>query len=120
MLISSAAWHDIGPWDESFLLYSEETEYALRAGDRGWTLWYEPTAVLTHIGGEAKTNPQLAALLVVNKVWLYRRRHGKAAGFAYHAVVLLGECIRAAAGKRNARAGVLALIGPSRRSRTLR
>ena len=27
----------MGPWDESFLLYSEETEFIFRAADRGWT-----------------------------------------------------------------------------------
>jgi N-acetylglucosaminyl-diphospho-decaprenol L-rhamnosyltransferase len=119
MLISTEAWRDIGPWDESFLLYSEETDYALRAGDNGWILWYEPAAVVTHIGGEAKTNPRLAALLAVNKVRLFRLRRGRTAGSAYWAAVLLGEGIRAATGKRNARAAALALIGPSRRSRKL-
>jgi GT2 family glycosyltransferase len=119
MLISSEAWRDIGPWDETFLLYSEETDYALRAGDRGWILWYEPSAAVTHIGGEAKTNPRLAALLAVNKVLLFRRRRGRAAGSLYYAAVLLGEGIRAATGKRNSRAAALALIGPSSRSRKL-
>jgi GT2 family glycosyltransferase len=119
MLGAAEAGRDIGPWDESFLLYSEETEYALRAGDRGWVLWYEPSAVVTHIGGEAKTNPRLAALLAVNKVWLFRRRRGRAAGSAYYAAMLLGEAIRAATGKRNSRAGLVALIGPFRRSRKL-
>ena len=27
MLLSADAIRDLGPWDESFLLYSEETEY---------------------------------------------------------------------------------------------
>ena len=62
----------VGPWDESFLLYSEETEYFLRAADRGWTVWYEPAAQVEHVGGESRTNPTLAALLVVNKVKLFR------------------------------------------------
>lgn len=57
MLIAAEAARDIGPWDESFLLYSEETEYALRAADRGWTLWYEPAAVVEHIGGDSGINP---------------------------------------------------------------
>ena len=53
----------LGPWDESFLLYSEETEYMLRAADRGWITWYEPAAVVEHRGGESGTHPGLAALL---------------------------------------------------------
>jgi GT2 family glycosyltransferase len=119
MLISAAAVRDVGPWDESFLLYSEETEYALRAGDLGWTLWYESAAVVEHIGGEAKVNPMLAALLTVNRVRLFRRRRGRLASAAFYLAVLLGESIRAAAGRRTARASVVALLRPSRRLRAL-
>ncbi|MEV1168389.1 glycosyltransferase family 2 protein [Nonomuraea sp. NPDC049784] len=119
MLISAAALTEVGPWDESFLLYSEETEYALRAADEGWTLWYEPAAVVEHIGGEAKTSPMLAALLTVNRVRLFRRRRGRIATAGFYLAVLLGEAMRAATGRRTARASVVALLRPSRRLRTL-
>jgi N-acetylglucosaminyl-diphospho-decaprenol L-rhamnosyltransferase len=72
MLPSADAIRDLGPWDESFLLYREETEYCLRAADHGWTLWYEPAAAVEHIGGELGTNPALfAPMLVANKVKLF-------------------------------------------------
>ncbi|MFB9882680.1 glycosyltransferase family 2 protein [Planobispora siamensis] len=119
MLVSAAALREVGPWDESFLLYSEETEFALRAADRGWTLWYEPAAVVEHIGGDAKVNPMLASLLAVNKVLLFRRRRGPVAAFAYHAAVTLGETLRALAGRRTSRAAAIALMRPSRRMRSL-
>ncbi|MFI9594589.1 glycosyltransferase family 2 protein [Nonomuraea sp. NPDC052265] len=119
MLVKATALARLGPWDESFLLYSEETEYALRAADAGWTLWYEPAAVVEHIGGEAKTSPMLAALLTVNRVRLFRRRRGRVATAAFFLAVLLGEAMRAAAGRRTARASVVALLRPSRRLRAL-
>jgi N-acetylglucosaminyl-diphospho-decaprenol L-rhamnosyltransferase len=119
MLLSVAAIREIGSWDESFLLYSEETEYALRAADHGWTLWYEPASVVEHIGGEAKVSPMLAALLTVNRVRLFRRRHGRLASLGYYLAILLGESVRAVAGRRTARAAVVALVRPSRRLRTL-
>lgn len=112
MMISAAAAEHIGPWDESFFLYSEETEFALRAADKGWTLWYEPQAVVEHIGGESKTNTDLAALLVVNKIKLFRRRHGTGASSAYYVAVALGQSARAVAGSRTARAAVKALVNP--------
>lgn len=117
MLISARVLREVGPWDESFLLYSEETEFALRAADRGWALWYEPTAVVEHIGGDSGVNPALAALLVVNKVRLFRRRRGTFAWLAYYLAVLLGELARALAGRRTSRAVLAALIRPSRRAR---
>jgi GT2 family glycosyltransferase len=119
MLISAQAVRDIGPWDESFLLYSEETEFALRAADRGWMLWYEPAAVVEHIGGESGTNPALAALAVVNKVRLFRRRRGVVASTAYYLAIVFGEAIRAVGGRRTARASVVALVRPSRRQGAL-
>ncbi|MEV4805816.1 glycosyltransferase family 2 protein [Nonomuraea sp. NPDC049421] len=119
MLLSVEMIEQVGPWDESFLLYSEETDYALRAGDAGWTLWYDPEAVAEHIGGEAKTSPMLAALLTVNRVRLFRRRRGRVASACFYLAVLLGEAMRAAAGRRTARASVVALLRPSRRLRTL-
>ncbi|MEV7807016.1 glycosyltransferase family 2 protein [Microbispora sp. NPDC088329] len=115
LLMSVRALADVGPWDESFLLYSEETEYALRAADRGWRLWYEPSAVVEHIGGEAKVNPMLAALLTVNKVRLFRRRRGPVSSAAYYLAVVLGESIRALRGRRPAREAVAWLLRPSRR-----
>jgi N-acetylglucosaminyl-diphospho-decaprenol L-rhamnosyltransferase len=119
MLLSVSALREIGPWDESFLLYSEETDYCLRAADKGWRTWYEPAAIFEHIGGASDTNPTLASLLTVNKVELFRRRHSRLHSAAYFAAVAIGECIRAAGGRRTSRASLLALMQPSRRIREL-
>lgn len=120
MLLSAQMIQEIGPWDESFLLYSEETEYSLRASDRGWGTWYEPAATVVHIGGESGTNPLLAALLAVNKVILFRRRHSRLPAFAYHAAVVVNEAVRALAGRRTSRAATVALLRPSRRDQIIR
>ncbi len=119
MLISRAALRAIGSWDESFLLYSEETEFALRAADHGWQLWFEAGAEAVHIGGESRTKPMLAALLAVNRVRLYRRRHRTIAGFSYYVAVTFGEALRAAAGRQTSRAALGALLFRSRRLRVL-
>jgi GT2 family glycosyltransferase len=115
------AWNlldTVGAWDETFLLYSEETEYILRAADHGWATWYEPAAVIEHKGGESDTRPGLAALLTVNKVRLFRRRHSWFEGHVYTAGVLLGMLFRAA-GQDTARASVASLVFPSRRITSL-
>ena len=119
MLLSVSALREVGPWDESFLLYSEETEYCLRAADKGWFTWYEPAAVFEHIGGESDTNPTLASLCVVNRVVLFRRRHNRLQSAAHFAAVAVGECIRAVTGRRTSRASIMALLRPSRRVREL-
>lgn len=83
------------PWDESFFLYSEETEFALRARDAGFALRYIPDAVAQHLGGESTTSSALWAILARNKVVLHRRRHGRLAAAAFWAAVVLNEALRA-------------------------
>jgi N-acetylglucosaminyl-diphospho-decaprenol L-rhamnosyltransferase len=119
LLISWQAVVQVGPWNESFLLYSEETEFIFRAADRGWTMWYEPSAVVDHRGGESGTNPGLAALLIVNKVKLFRSRHSRSASAAYSLAVLLGESLRAMGGRATSQEAVAALLRPSRRITSL-
>jgi N-acetylglucosaminyl-diphospho-decaprenol L-rhamnosyltransferase len=119
LLMAWALLESVGPWDEQFLLYSEETEFMLRASDHGWTTWYEPAAVVEHKGGDAGTKPGLAALLTVNKVTLFRRRHGAVGSMLYSVGVLLGNLLRAATGQRTARASVTALLFPSHRISSL-
>ena len=46
MLLSRRCIDTIGLWDESFFMYSEETEYALRAANAGFILKYTPTRPL--------------------------------------------------------------------------
>ena len=115
LLLSWSVLEEVGPWDESFLLYSEETEYLLRAADLGWSTWYEPAAVIEHKGGESDTRPDLAALLTVNRAKQFRLRHGPTGGLFYAAGLVLGMAIRTAVGQRTARASLAALLMPSRR-----
>ena len=106
---------EVGPWDESFLLYSEETEYMLRAADRGWSTWYVPDALIEHGGLKSATQPGLAALLTVNKVRLFRERHGRVAGWVYAVGLSLGVAASGPVARRAAWSSLVALLVPSRR-----
>ena len=112
-LVSAACWAACGGWDESYFLYSEETEYDLRARDAGFGTLYVPEARATHLEGGSGTSPALWALLVVNQVRLYRRRHRLPATVAFWAVTLLREVIRSLLGRANSRAAVRTLLRPS-------
>ncbi|APU42852.1 glycosyltransferase family 2 protein [Streptomyces sp. TN58] len=115
MALSGECLAVCGPWDESFFLYSEETEYCLRARDLGFVTRLEPSASATHLGGDSQVSPRLWTLLTLNRVRLYRRRHGFAAGTAFRAAVLLRESSRAALGRPASLAAARALAGPSAR-----
>jgi N-acetylglucosaminyl-diphospho-decaprenol L-rhamnosyltransferase len=113
MLLSAACLTATGGWDESFFLYSEETEYALRARDHGFATRYVPDAHTTHLGGQSRTSPRLWSLLQVNRVRLYRKRHSAAASALYWSAVMARESVRAALGQARGRRAVGALLRPS-------
>jgi GT2 family glycosyltransferase len=111
MLISAACARVCGPWDESFFLYSEETDFALRAGDLGFDTAFVPSATVTHLGGQSRVSPALWSLLTVNRVRLYRKRHSPVATAAFWSAVFLRESSRALLGQRRSRRAVAALLG---------
>jgi GT2 family glycosyltransferase len=116
-LISSECLDACGPWDESFFLFSEETEFALRARDLGYATRYVPSASATHLEGGSAADPAKWALLCRNKVSLYRRRHGRARSLAFHACAILREGTRAATGRATSRAALRVLVSPRRLER---
>ncbi|WP_026425896.1 glycosyltransferase [Actinokineospora inagensis] len=109
-LVTRECIDEIGPIEERYLLYSEETEFMLRAGARGCRTYFEPAAQAVHLGGESGTSPRLWSLLVTNKVRLHRERHGKVAGAAMWAASLVNSLPRAVKGSPTHRAAVRALL----------
>ena len=113
-LVSAACWRTCGEWDESFFLYSEEAEFDLRAGDLGFQVLYQPEATATHLEGGSAGSPELWSLVMVNRVRLYRRRHGLAPTTLFWAAAVVREAGRAAMGKPTSRRAIRDLVRPSR------
>jgi GT2 family glycosyltransferase len=113
MLMSAVCLDKCGPWDESFFLYSEETEFALRARDNGFLTRFVPDAEVTHLGGESRVSARLWSLLTVNRVRLYRKRHSALATAVFWSALVMQEGARAALGKARSRRAVAALFRPS-------
>lgn len=113
MMVSRGCLDKVGAWDESFFLYSEETDFCLRAQDIGYLTWFTPCVPSVHIGGESTTSPYLWSVLTVNRVRGYRKRHHLPATAAFWVATVLGEAIRAASGSRRHQAALRALLGGS-------
>jgi GT2 family glycosyltransferase len=120
MLISRACLDAVGPWDESFFLYSEEIDFCQRARRMGLRIRYVAGAIVFHEGGGGAHNPRLRSMMTVNKVRLFSRHHGRVASWSYFAAMFLYEATRGLAGSEPARAAALALIRPSRRPPEIR
>jgi GT2 family glycosyltransferase len=108
-LVTRPCFAAVGGFDESFFLYSEETDFALRARDLGYGLTFVPGATAHHRGGQSSVDPSLHALLAANRVRGYRRRHGRVATLAFRGALLVGEGARAVAGRATSRAAVIEL-----------
>lgn len=115
MLIRRACLDSVGMWDESFFLYSEETDFCLRARDAGWSTRYVPEALVTHHGGGSGRNDATHTMQVINRVRLYARRHSALAAYSYFALNLLSELSWIVRGRNESKASVLGLLRPSRR-----
>jgi GT2 family glycosyltransferase len=115
MLVTRSCLDATGPWDETYFLYSEETDFAARARGAGFRILYEPAAVVTHVGGDSMVSPRLRSMLVVNRLRYFRRRHGPLRSAAFFTAVLWNELTRGVLGDRAARAAARALVTPSAR-----
>jgi len=120
LAMSRDCFDALGGWDESYFLYSEEVDASLRAREAGLVTWYEPQAVATHIGGQSGRSDTTHAMQIINRVRLYRRRHGSFASWCYYAVTVANELSRIPRGHAESRASVLALLKPTRRPSCLR
>jgi N-acetylglucosaminyl-diphospho-decaprenol L-rhamnosyltransferase len=50
-LIRREAFDEVGPFDEEFFLFSEETDWSYRARKAGWRTLFYPEAEAVHVGG---------------------------------------------------------------------
>lgn len=109
-LISRVCWDTVGEWDESFFLYAEDTEYALRSRDSGFGMKYVPDASAVHLVGPSHEDPRLWTMSVWNRYRLYRRRHGPVSSCAFRFGLLLNEGLRSLAGRGIHRTAAAAML----------
>jgi len=93
LLMRRDALDAVGGFDESFFMYAEDLEWCWRARSCGWTIRFEPDAVVRHVGnasgaknyGRARTKAH-----VHNSYRFYRRSHSAVGTLAYRAVSVAG------------------------------
>jgi N-acetylglucosaminyl-diphospho-decaprenol L-rhamnosyltransferase len=115
LAVSRTCADAVGPWDESFFLYSEETDYCLRAAEAGFVTRYVPQSTVVHTGGGSGRNDATHVMQIVNRVRLYARRNPGWRARAYWGLNVLSEITWILRGHPQSRASVLALLQPRRR-----
>jgi N-acetylglucosaminyl-diphospho-decaprenol L-rhamnosyltransferase len=120
LLVSRKCYDTLSGLDESYFLYSEETDLSLRGRDMGLHTRYEPGAVAIHIGGASGRNQKTNVMQTVNRVRLYRRRHGIIASWCYLWLTAASEIAWLMRGHTMAESAIVPLLLPSRRPTELR
>ena len=110
MLLRRTVFDRVGGLDESFFLYSEETDYCLRVRASGHPVVVEPRASVMHVGGELGHHPRLWTLRTLNRVRRYRRNAGWVAGLGFWLAQSAFEARRALSGDAGSRAALRALM----------
>ena len=96
MLVSRECFERLGGWDESYFLYSEETDFCLRARDAGWKTVYQPLASAMHIAGGSGRSERTQAMQLLNAIRLYGRRHLPAGTWLFFAATVFIQLSRLA------------------------
>src|SRR5207244_3031563 len=109
-LVSRECYRAVDGLDESFFMYSEETDLCFRAQEQGRPTCYEPRARALHIGAGSGASPELYAMQVLNRVRLHRRSHGVADTGAFLALSVARELLRSLGGDAEARRALEALV----------
>ncbi|QAY59980.1 glycosyltransferase family 2 protein [Microbacterium protaetiae] len=107
LLIRADVAREVGPWDERFFLYSEETDFFRRVRMAGHAVWYEPSATVHHSQGGSGSSIELDQLLAVNRIRYSRKHNSQIAAALMRGVVTLHELVRAAAPAHRAVLGTL-------------
>lgn len=115
LLIDADCYRTVGGFDETYFLYSEETDFSLRARDLGWTTVYTPDAGGMHVGGGSGESATTHTMKTINRVRIYHRRAGTPLAWLYFAATVGNELRRALLGHQRSWPTLHALLRPSRR-----
>jgi Predicted glycosyltransferases len=115
LLVDRRCFDALEGFDESYFLYSEETDFSLRARDAGWATVYTPHAGGMHVGGGSGESAATHTMQMLNRVRLYRRRAGERRAWLYFGMTVFVEFRRALFGRRGSWITLRALLRPSLR-----
>jgi N-acetylglucosaminyl-diphospho-decaprenol L-rhamnosyltransferase len=97
ILTRRAVIEQIGGLDEQFFMYAEEVDWCYRVRQAGWSIWQEPRARVTHIGGAATSQFRSKMLIALYESRLrFFRKHYSRRFICLHRLIVRAGTLRAA------------------------
>jgi N-acetylglucosaminyl-diphospho-decaprenol L-rhamnosyltransferase len=98
MLIRRAVIEKLGPLDEAYFAYYEDTDYCLNARRAGWETWYVPDSVIVHLKGRSSgiapgTRERLPEYWFQARRCYFLKNHGMLYAAASDAAFLAGSAL---------------------------
>jgi GT2 family glycosyltransferase len=86
----------VGGFDETFFLYSEETDLQRRIRKAGWEIHWVPDALVTHVGGGSGGSRRAEV-----KEWFFQgvdryflKHYGRGGALMLRVATVFGACLR--------------------------
>jgi glycosyltransferase involved in cell wall biosynthesis/GT2 family glycosyltransferase len=96
LLLRAEALAEVGPFDERFFLYSEETDWQRRAVDLGWRVGYVPSVHGEHVGaGTGGSTERRLGHFHTSLVTYMDKHHGRSGALAFQLAMITGSAARA-------------------------
>jgi GT2 family glycosyltransferase len=87
----------VGMLDERFFMYAEEVDWCYRIRQAGWSIWQEPRARVTHVGGAATSQFRSRMQLALHKSRLrFFRKHYRQSFIRWNTRIVRAGMLRAA------------------------
>jgi hypothetical protein len=79
LLARSSALRQIGFLDDTYFMYSEETDWCFRTRQQGWKIYYLSEAEIIHLGGGSANRASLTQMvrLYESKIKFFDKHYGK-------------------------------------------
>jgi GT2 family glycosyltransferase len=101
MILRREAIDEVGTFDESYFMYSEEVDLCYRLKQAGWKVRYTPKATATHIwGGTSKRIQEETTFLRLYKsrMMFFRKHYGKTSALIFKLLLTVGSFMRVVGG----------------------
>lgn len=97
LLVRRCVWEEVGGFDESFFLYSEETDWQRRMHTAGWRIAFTPEATAVHLAGGsgAKDKVRINQHFFTSLDYYVRKHHGLPGLISFRLAMTVGSFVRA-------------------------
>lgn len=96
LILRRAALDKVGLLDESYFVYTEETDLCYRLHKAGWSLFWVPKSCVVHYGGQSTRQiaQQMFISLYRTKTQYFRKHYGKLSAWLYRVILFCASLFR--------------------------